>query len=78
MRRDEKPPEWVVGAGSPARPGCTPAVASSQSTGATASRTGAVQWLLIVGLVLCWRRTGAGQPLRLALDPDGLSLLAAE
>ena len=33
---------------------------------ATASRTGALQWLLIVGLVLLWRRTASGPALRLA------------
>ena len=44
---------------------------------ATASRTGAVQWLLILGLVLCWRRTGAGQPLRLAVAALGVFAVAA-
>ena len=34
---------------------------------ATASRTGAVQWLLIVGLVLCWRRMLGPLPLALAV-----------
>ena len=37
------------------------------ASAATASRTGALQWLLVLGLLLAWRRTGAGAPLRLAL-----------
>ncbi|CAN7553348.1 Wzy polymerase domain-containing protein [Acidovorax sp. LjRoot129] len=44
---------------------------------ATASRTGAVQWLLIVALVVCWRRTGAGPSLRLALAALLLFVAAA-
>lgn len=44
---------------------------------ATASRTGAVQWLLVVGLMVCWRRTGAGAALRLALAALVLYVVAA-
>ncbi|MFN3438747.1 MAG: PglL family O-oligosaccharyltransferase [Acidovorax sp.] len=44
---------------------------------ATASRTGAVQWLLVVGLLVLWQRTGAGPALRLALWGAGLYLVAA-
>ncbi|MFT4242148.1 MAG: Wzy polymerase domain-containing protein [Acidovorax sp.] len=51
-------PRWGVGAAL-----AVIAIASA----ATASRTGAVQWLLVLGFVLCWRRTGAGQPLRWAV-----------
>lgn len=44
---------------------------------ATASRTGAVQWLLVVSLLVLWQRTGAGPALRLALLGAGLYLVAA-
>ena len=39
------------------------------ASAATASRTGAVQWLMVLGLVLAWRRSGVdrGGPLRLVL-----------
>lgn len=49
----------------------------SLAQAATASRTGAVQWLLVVGLVVCWRRTGAGAALRLALAALALYVVAA-
>lgn len=44
---------------------------------ATASRTGAVQWLLVLGLVVCWRRTGAGTALRLAVAALAVFVVAA-
>ncbi|CAN7585499.1 Wzy polymerase domain-containing protein [Acidovorax sp. LjRoot194] len=44
---------------------------------ATASRTGAVQWLLVVALVVCWRRTGPGAALRLAVAALTIFVAAA-
>lgn len=44
---------------------------------ATASRTGALQWVLILGLLVCWRRTGRGAPLHLAMAALLAYLLAA-
>ena len=37
------------------------------ASAATASRTGALQWLLVLGLVLCWRRMLGPLPLALAV-----------
>ena len=47
------------------------------ASAATASRTGALQWLLILGLLLAWRRTGAGGPLRPALAVLGVFVAAS-
>ena len=47
------------------------------ASAATVSRTGALQWLVIVGLLLVWRRTGAGQPLRVVLAMVGVYLAAS-
>ena len=44
---------------------------------ATASRTGAMQWLLVLGLVVCWRRTGAGAAMRLAVAALAVFVVAA-
>ena len=44
---------------------------------ATASRTGAVQWLLIVALAAWWRRSGHGPSLRLALAALAVFVVAA-
>ena len=52
-------------------------VAVAVAGSATASRTGALQWLLIVGLLVVWRRTGAGPALRLALWGVGVFFAAA-
>ena len=44
---------------------------------ATASRTGAVQWLLVAGMVACWARTGASGALRLAVAALAVFAVAA-
>lgn len=52
-------------------------IAVAVAGSATASRTGAVQWLLMIGLLVVWRRTGAGPALRLALLGAGVFFVAA-
>lgn len=47
------------------------------ASAATVSRTGALQWLLIAGLLWVWRRTGTGQPLRAALAMLAVYALAS-
>ena len=49
----------------------------AMAAAATASRTGALQWLLIVALALAWRRTGPGAALRLALAALAVYAVAA-
>ncbi|MFN9726445.1 Wzy polymerase domain-containing protein [Acidovorax sp.] len=47
------------------------------ASAATTSRTGAVQWLLIVGLVMLWRARGGAADLGLSVAGVGLYVLAA-
>ena len=55
----------------------TALVAVAVAGSATASRTGAVQWLVIVAMLLLWRRSGAGPALRLALLGVAVYFVAA-